>query len=85
MAMGGVVGAGGGGIIPQQVVGGRKTTATIECPKSMIGKNGGTIKALQNFTGSLIQVNQVDDPCQITISGTQQSLSRDTASFRLRR
>ena len=58
---------------------GRKTTATIECSKSMvgrvIGKNGDTIKALQNYTGSLIQVNQVDDPCQITISGTQQSLS----------
>jgi rRNA processing protein Krr1/Pno1 len=57
----------------------RKTSATIECPKSMvgrvIGKNGDTIKALQNYTGSLIQVNQVDDPCQISISGTQQSLS----------
>lgn len=58
---------------------GRKTTATVDCPKSMvgrvIGKNGDTIKALQNYTGSLIQVNQQDDPCQITISGTQQSLS----------
>lgn len=57
----------------------RKTTATIECSKGMvgrvIGKNGDTIKALQNYTGSLIQVNQVDDPCQITISGTQQSLA----------
>lgn len=57
----------------------RKTTATIECPKSMvgrvIGKNGETIKALQTYTGSLIQVNQVDNPCQITISGNPQSLS----------
>lgn len=57
----------------------RRTTATIECPKSMvgrvIGKNGETIKALQTYTGSLIQVNQVDNPCQITISGSPQSLS----------
>lgn len=72
---------GSAGGIPQQQQGGggRKTTATIECPKSkvgrVIGKNGDTIKALQNYTGSLIQVNQVDDPCQITISGTQQSLN----------
>ncbi|KAG1666779.1 hypothetical protein FOA52_004615 [Chlamydomonas sp. UWO 241] len=41
----------------------------------VIGKNGETIKSLQAYTGSLIQVNQAEDPCQITISGTPQSLS----------
>lgn len=57
----------------------RRSIATIECPKSMvgrvIGKNGETIKALQVYTGSLIQVNQAEEPCQITISGTPQSLN----------
>ncbi|GAX85970.1 hypothetical protein CEUSTIGMA_g13386.t1 [Chlamydomonas eustigma] len=45
----------------------------------VIGKNGETIKALQTYTGSLIQVNQVEDPCQITVSGTPQSISLSTS------
>jgi hypothetical protein len=58
---------------------GSRSIFVIGCPKSMvgrvIGKNGETIKALQKYTGSLIQVNQLEDPCQITVSGTMQSLS----------
>lgn len=37
-----------------------RATATVDCPKSMvgrvIGKSGETIKALQTYTGALIQV-----------------------------
>ena len=57
----------------------KRVTETVECPKSMvgrvIGKNGETIKALQSYTGALIQINQTIEPTQVTISGTQTSLS----------
>jgi hypothetical protein len=40
-----------------------RSTVTLDCPRNMvgraIGKNGTTIKSLQSYTGSLIQVNQV--------------------------
>jgi predicted RNA-binding protein YlqC (UPF0109 family) len=39
----------------------KRQTATVDCPKSMvgrvIGKNGETIKALQTYTGALIQAS----------------------------
>lgn len=39
-----------------------KQTAVVECPKSMvgrvIGKGGETIKALQQYTGAMIQVRR---------------------------
>ena len=57
----------------------KRVTKTIECPKSMIGrvigKNGETIKALQSYTGALIQIDQTIEPTQVTISGMQASLS----------
>ena len=43
-----------------------KQTAVVECPKSMvgrvIGKGGETIKALQQYTGAMIQVGDVPVP-----------------------
>ncbi|GIL93565.1 hypothetical protein Vretifemale_20967 [Volvox reticuliferus] len=58
---------------------GRRQTAVVTCPKSMIGRvigrNGETIKALQTYTGALIQIDQTCDPTKIAISGTPQSLS----------
>lgn len=55
-----------------------KQTATIECPKSMvgrvIGKGGETIKALQQYTGAMIQIDQSQDPTKVTIAGTPSSL-----------
>lgn len=57
----------------------KRQTATVECPKSMvgrvIGKNGETIKALQSYTGALIQIDQTVEPTKVTISGTAHSLS----------
>lgn len=51
----------------------------MDCPKSMvgrvIGKNGETIRALQNYSGALIQIDQTVDPMKVTISGTPESLS----------
>lgn len=41
----------------------------------VIGKNGNTIKALQQYSGALIQIDQTVDPTKVTISGTPQSLS----------
>lgn len=55
-----------------------KQTAVVECPKSMvgrvIGKGGETIKALQQYTGAMIQIDQSTDPTRVTIAGSAQSL-----------
>lgn len=55
-----------------------KQTALLECPKSMvgrvIGKAGETIKALQQYTGAMIQIDQSTDPTRVTIAGSPQSL-----------
>jgi hypothetical protein len=57
----------------------KRQTATVDCPKSMvgrvIGKNGETIKALQTYSGALIQIDQTVEPTKVTISGTPHSLS----------
>ncbi|GFR51706.1 hypothetical protein Agub_g14151 [Astrephomene gubernaculifera] len=59
--------------------GGRRQTAVVTCPKSMvgrvIGRSGETIKALQTYTGALIQIDQTCDPTKIAISGTPQNLN----------
>ncbi|GBF95733.1 hypothetical protein Rsub_08715 [Raphidocelis subcapitata] len=56
----------------------KRQTATVDCPKSMvgrvIGKNGETIKALQTYSGALIQIDQTVEPTKVTISGTPHSL-----------
>lgn len=41
----------------------------------VIGKSGETIKALQSYSGALIQIDQTVEPTLITISGTAYSLS----------
>lgn len=41
----------------------------------VIGKSGETIKALQTYTGALIQIDQTVEPTKVTISGTPHSLS----------
>ncbi|GFH20229.1 KH domain-containing protein, partial [Haematococcus lacustris] len=41
----------------------------------VIGKNGETIKALQLYTGALIQIDQSTEPTRVTVSGALQSLS----------
>lgn len=55
-----------------------KQTAIVECPKNMvgrvIGKGGETIKALQQYTGAMIQIDQSTDPTRVTIAGSPQSL-----------
>lgn len=55
-----------------------KQTALLECPKTMvgrvIGKAGETIKALQQYTGAMIQIDQSTDPTRVTIAGSSQSL-----------
>lgn len=57
----------------------KKQMQTVGCPKSMvgrvIGKNGETIRSLQNYTGALIQIDQSTDPMKVTISGTQESVA----------
>ncbi len=54
-------------------------SAVVECPKSMvgrvIGKGGETIKALQQYTGATIQVDQSREPTRVTISGSTRALS----------
>jgi len=55
-----------------------KQTAFLKCSKSMvgrvIGKAGGTIKALQKCTGAMIQIDQSTDPANVIIVGSPQSL-----------
>ncbi|GFH20441.1 KH domain-containing protein, partial [Haematococcus lacustris] len=41
----------------------------------VIGKNGETIKALQIYTGALIQIDQSTEPTRVTVSGALQSLT----------
>lgn len=55
-----------------------RQTAVLDCPKAMvgrvIGKGGETIKALQQYTGAMIQIDQSTDPTRVTIAGSRQSL-----------
>lgn len=55
-----------------------KQTVTLSCPRArigrVIGKKGETIKALQAYTGSLIQIDQSVEPTRISIAGGPQSL-----------
>ncbi len=59
--------------------GGRRQTAIIPCPKQtvgrVIGRNGETIKALQIYSGALIQIDQTVEPTKIAVSGTPQCLN----------
>eukprot|EP00803_Ostreobium_quekettii_P001812 evm.model.scf_2157.2 EVM.evm.TU.scf_2157.2 scf_2157:21004-24161(-) len=52
--------------------------ASVDCPKSMvgrvIGKNGETIRAMQHYTGALIQIDQTVEPTKVHLSGAARSL-----------
>lgn len=53
--------------------GGQGQTTVVNCPRAMvgrvIGKGGETIKALQQYTGASIQIDQSFEPTAVTISG----------------
>ena len=40
----------------------------------VIGKGGETIKALQQYTGAMIQIDQSCEPTKVTVAGSAQSL-----------
>ncbi|MEW5315691.1 MAG: hypothetical protein WDW38_007101 [Sanguina aurantia] len=54
-------------------------TKVIECPKPMvgrvIGKGGETIKGLQKQFSASIQIDQMQTPCKITITGPTQAVN----------
>ena len=56
-----------------QLANAMQSTMTVACPRSMvgrvIGKGGETIKALQQYTGAMIQIDQSQDPTRVTIAG----------------
>ena len=58
-------------------------TVTLPCPRSMvgrvIGRAGDTINALQQYTNTSIQIDQSNDPTQVTISGTVKSVRMTVA------
>lgn len=45
----------------------------------MIGKNGETIKALQQFTGAQIQIDQRCDPTRVSIAGPAKAMQMATS------
>lgn len=53
-------------------------TEIVECPKSMvgrvIGKGGETIKALQQYTKAMIQIDQSQDPTRVAIAGERSAV-----------
>lgn len=53
--------------------------ATLDIPKArlgrIIGKNGETINALENYSAARIRVDQTIEPARVTISGTPPALS----------
>ncbi len=61
---------------------------SIYCPKNMvgrvIGKGGETIKALQQYTGAMIQIDQSQDPTRVTIVGKKQSLHTASSMVKVR-
>lgn len=50
---------------------------TIKC--RVIGKNGETIKALQQFTGAQIQIDQRSDPTRVSIAGAPKAMQMATS------
>ena len=51
---------------------------------SVIGKNGETIKALQQFTGAQIQIDQRCDPTRVSIAGPPKSLQIATSMVQVK-
>jgi len=58
-------------------------TVALACPRSMvgrvIGKAGETIKALQQYTNTSIQIDQSTDPSRVTITGSDKSVRMTVA------
>lgn len=56
----------------------QRQQTVVDCPRSMvgrvIGKGGETIKALQQYTGAMIQIDQSCEPTKVTVAGSAQSL-----------
>eukprot|EP00891_Asterochloris_glomerata_P001697 jgi/Astpho2/1697/fgenesh1_pg.00032_%23_37_t len=56
----------------------QRSSVTLDCPRArvgrVIGKGGETIKALQQYTGAMIQIDQSVEPTRVTIAGSAQSL-----------
>lgn len=56
----------------------QRQQTVVDCPRSMvgrvIGKGGETIKALQQYTGAMIQIDQSCEPTKVTVAGSSQSL-----------
>ena len=63
-------------------------TAVVACPRNMvgrvIGKGGETIKALQQYTGAVIQIDQSQDPTRVTIAGKSKSLKLAVSMIKVR-
>lgn len=70
-----------GGLIDMQ-----RQQAVVDCPRSMvgrvIGKSGETIKALQQYTGAMIQIDQSVEPTKVTVAGSPQSLQLAVSMIR---
>ena len=49
----------------------------------IIGKSGDTIKALQQYTGAMIQIDQSQDPTRVTIAGDAHSLRVATSMVKV--
>ena len=50
----------------------------------VIGKNGETIKALQQFTGAQIQIDQRSDPTRVSIAGAPKAMQMATSMVQVR-
>ena len=51
----------------------------------VIGKNGETIKALQQFTGAQIQIDQRSDPTRVSIAGAPKAMQMATSMVQVGR
>lgn len=64
----------------------QRQQAIVDCPRSMvgrvIGKGGETIKALQQYTGAMIQIDQSVEPTKVTVAGSSQSLQLAVSMIR---
>lgn len=63
-------------------------SAVVACPRNMvgrvIGKGGETIKALQQYTHAVIQIDQSQDPTRVTVAGEAESLKRAVSIIQVR-
>ena len=64
----------------------QRQQAVVDCPRSMvgrvIGKGGETIKALQQYTGAMIQIDQSVEPTKVTVAGSAPSLQLAVSMIR---